>query len=597
MDKRSPTGHELKRWSLADLFPSFEAPGWSAALLDVEAKVTAFEGWRARLSPELSPDDLRALLADYEALVRAFSRVYAFAQLAFAADTQDQQAQSYLAKTQQLAAVVENRTLFFKLWWKGLDEAAAARLQPAAGDVAYFLEALRLQRPHTLSEPEEKIVNLKDVNGAAALINLYDTITNRYTFKLTVEGEEREMTRGELSVYIQGTDPALRAAAYRELFRVFAADAPVLGQIYQYRARDWRSENVDLRHFATPIAVRNLGNDIPDGVVDTLLQVCRSNAGLFQRYFRLKARWLGMTRLRRYDVYAPVVKSDKPFTFCEAVDLTLRSFSAFEPQMASLAQRVLETDHLDSEVRKGKRSGAFCASVEPSLVPWVLTSYQGRSRDIATLAHELGHAVHGLMATGHSALTTDASLPLAETASTFGEMLLVDYLLATDSDPEVQRDLLFRQMDDAYATIMRQAYFALFERQAHDMILQDASVDELSRAYLENLKEQFGDSLDLSEDFLVEWVAIPHIYHTPFYVYAYAFGQLLVLSLYEQYRREGASFKPRYFDILMAGGSDSPARILGRAGIDIHSAAFWQGGFHRIEEALTALEQLPLDST
>jgi oligoendopeptidase F len=592
----TPMRFEQTRWSLEDLFASFEDPGFGAALQDVEAKVAAFEGWRDRLTPNLSPDDLRALLAEYEALLRVFSRVYAFAQLAFAADTQDQQAQTYLAKTQQMAAVVENRTLFFKLWWKALDDAAAARLQPAAGDAAYFLEALRLQRPYTLSEPEEQVINLKDVNGAAAMINLYDTITNRYVFRLTVDGEEKEMTRGELSMHFQGTDPDLRAAAYRELLRVFSADAPVLGQLYQYRARDWRSENVDLRHFASPIAVRNLGNDIPDAVVETLLDVCRSNAGLFQRYFRLKARWLGMECLRRFDVYAPVVKSDKPYSFREAVELTLGSFAAFDPQMAGLARRVLDTRHLDSEVRKGKRTGAFCASVEPTLVPWVLTSYQGRSRDIATLAHELGHAVHGLLAARHSALTADATLPLAETASTFGEMLLVDYLLAHDPDPDVQRDLFFRQMDDAYGTIMRQAYFALFERQAHDMILQDASVDDLSRAYLGNLKEQFGDSLDLSEEFKVEWVAIPHIFHTPFYVYAYAFGQLLVLSLYEQYRREKAAFKPRYFEILSAGGSDAPARILERAGIDIRSAAFWQGGFHRIEEALTALEKLPLVS-
>jgi oligoendopeptidase F len=589
-----PPQVEQTPWSLDDLFPSFDAPAWHEALREIESRLTAFESWRERLTNDLAPEALRSVLQEYEDLIRAFSRVYAFAQLAFAADTQDQQAQTNLAKTQQMAALVENRTLFFKLWWKGLDQDVAARLHADAGDPAYFLESLRLQRPYTLSESEEQVINLKDVNGAAAMVNLYDTITNRYVFRLTVDGEVKEMTRGELSVHMQGTERDLRAAAYEELLRVFSADAPVLGQIYQYRARDWRSEHVDLRHFPSPIAVRNLGNDIPDAVVDTLLEVCRANARLFQRYFRLKARWLGMERLRRYDMYAPVVKSDKAFPFHEAVSLTLESFNAFDGRMADLAKRVIDTHHLDSEVRKGKRSGAFCASVEPSLVPWVLTSYQGRTRDIATLAHELGHAVHGLLAAHHSALTTDATLPLAETASTFGEMLLVDHLLAHDPDPDVQRDLLFRQMDDAYGTIMRQAFFALFERQAHEMIRQDASVDDLSRAYLENLKEQFGESLDLSEDFQTEWVAIPHIFHTPFYVYAYAFGQLLVLSLYERYRREREAFKPRYFEILAAGGSDAPSRILERAGIDIRSAEFWQSGFHRLEESLEVLEALPV---
>jgi oligoendopeptidase F len=210
------------------------------------------------------------------------------------------------------------------------------------------------------------------------------------------------------------------------------------------------------------------------------------------------------------------------------------------------------------------------------------------------MAHELGHAVHSMLAAHHNSLVQRPSLPLAETASTFGEMLLVDRILATDPDPGLQRDLLFRQMDDAYATILRQAYFALFERTAHARVAQGASVDDLSAYYLETLQEQFGDSLDLSDDFRHEWVAIPHIYSTPFYVYAYAFGQLLVLALYQQYRREGAAFKPRYLEILAAGGSDAPAQVLARAGIDISSADFWQGGFDVIADMLAQLEEIPV---
>jgi oligoendopeptidase F len=213
---------------------------------------------------------------------------------------------------------------------------------------------------------------------------------------------------------------------------------------------------------------------------------------------------------------------------------------------------------------------------------------------MATLAHELGHAIHSMLAQHHTALTQSASLPLAETASTFSEMLLVDHLMAEDPDPDVQRDLLFRQMDDAYATIMRQAYFASFERTAHKMIDDGAAVDDISAAYLKNLEEQFGDSLDLSDDFRLEWVEIPHIYHFPFYVYAYAFGQLLVLSLYKQYLQEGEAFKPGYLEILAAGGSDSPARILDRAGIDIRSADFWQGGFDVLKTALVRLEAIEI---
>jgi oligoendopeptidase F len=210
------------------------------------------------------------------------------------------------------------------------------------------------------------------------------------------------------------------------------------------------------------------------------------------------------------------------------------------------------------------------------------------------MAHELGHAIHSMLAAHHSLFTQHSSLPLAETASTFGEMMLIDRLLQQESDETVRRDLLFRQVDDAYATILRQAFFALFERQAHELIQQGASVDQLSDAYLKNLQAQFGDSVELSDEFRWEWVSIPHIYQVPFYVYAYAFGQLLVLSLYQQYKMEGESFKPRYLKILSAGGSEAPARVLTEAGIDIRDAAFWQGGFNVIAGLLEQLEALPV---
>jgi len=225
----------------------------------------------------------------------------------------------------------------------------------------------------------------------------------------------------------------------------------------------------------------------------------------------------------------------------------------------------------------------------------VLVNYQGRAEDMATLAHELGHAVHSLLASAHTVFTQQASLPLAETASTFGEMILVDRLLGLESDPGVQRDLLFRQVDDAYATIMRQVFFALFERQAHEMVRAGASVDELAAAYLENLLRQFGEAVDVSDEFRWEWVSIPHIYHVPFYVYAYAFGQLLVLALYQQYLADGEAFKPRYLKILAAGGSQAPAQVLADAGIDIFSADFWQGGFDVISQMIARLEGLAVD--
>jgi len=586
--------YQLSRWSLADLFPAYDSEEMKAAFAEVEAKVAEFESMRPVLTPEISVEDFMRFVQELDDISRLMSRIGAFGGLWYTEDTQNQAAQNFQAKVDQFNAAIQNRVLFFSLWWKALEDDVAAQLMKEAGDYTYWLEEMRHFKPHTLSEPEEKIINIKDVTGFNAINTLYDTITNRYTYKISVDGEEKELTRGELMVYVKHHDPDLRAAAYQELYRVYADDGAILGMMYQNLVRDWRNENIDLRKFPSPISVKNLQNDIPDEVVDTLLEVSRRNTTVFQRFFKMKARWLGVERLRRYDVYAPVVRSDKTYEHPEVVEMVLDSLAEFHPKLATLAQRVLDENHLDSEVRQGKMSGAFCASVQPGLTPWVLTNFQGKAYDVTTLAHELGHALHSMLAADHTLFTFHASLPLAETASTFAEMILVDRLLEQESDEDVRKDLLFSQVDDAYATIMRQIYFALFERQAHDMTHEGATVDELSDAYMENLKDQFGDAVELSDEFRWEWVSIPHIYNFPFYVYAYAFGQLLVLSLYQQYQVEGESFKPRLMKILSAGGSNAPASILDEAGIDIRKAEFWQGGYDVLSQMIDQLEALPV---
>jgi oligoendopeptidase F len=584
--------YALTKWNLGELFPGFESPELQGAFDNVEEEVASFEGVRNKLNPDMEVETFLEVVRASEATVRIVNKIYAFTGLSFSSDTQDQTAQTYMARVQQFAAEMQNRTLFFSLWWKELDEANAERLMAEAGDYRYYLEEMRNFKPHTLSEAEEKIVNIKDVTGAGALTTLYDAITNRYVFKLEVDGEVKELTRGQLMAYVQGGDPDLRAKAYQELYRVYGDDGPILGQMYQTRARDWHNENIGLRKFSSAMSVRNLFNDIPDEAVDALLEVARKNTKIFQRYFKIKAKLLGVDRLRRYDIYAPVAKSDKKFDYNDATKMVFDSFRDFDPQIAEMAQRVFDQEHVDGEVRKGKRDGAFCWSVLPDITPYVLLNFQGRARDVATMAHELGHAIHAMLAAHHSAFTWHSSLPLAETASTFGEMMLTDKLLAEEKDEAVRRDIIFKQIDDAYATIMRQSYFALFEKQAHDMIQKNASVDDLSKAYMENLKEQFGDAVDVSDEFKWEWVSIPHIYHTPFYVYAYAFGQLLVFSLYQQFKAEGDSFKPKYLKILSAGGSEAPAKILSEAGVDIRSAAFWQGGFDVLSRMVDELEKL-----
>jgi oligoendopeptidase F len=593
--------YELSGWDLSDLLSDTSPEAIDERLEALEAHVAAFEAVRDRLAPDMDADEFLAIIQQYEALTEEIYRPYAYASLWFSSDTQSTEALTFLNRIQQVATEAQNRTLFFDLWWKGLSDEEAEALMPAGdgyADYRHFLTDLRRTKPFMLDERSEQIINTKDANGIDALITVYTMLTNRLEYTLEVDGEEQTLTRDTLMSYVHSPDADLRAAAYQELYRVFGDEANILAQIYANRVRDWGNENVKLRHFSSPIAVRNVSNDIPDAAVDALLAVARENVGVFQRYFKLKAGWLGMEKLRRYDIYAPLAASDKVVEYDEAVRTVLDTFADFDPQVARHAQRVFDDNHIDSEVRKGKRGGAFCSTVLPSLTPWVLVNYAGKVRDVATLAHELGHAIHSMLAEKHSVLTQHPTLPLAETASVFSEILLTDRLLNEETDPLVRRELLAAAVDDMYATVMRQAFFVLFELEAHQAIMENKSSDELHDLYMENLRQQFGDSVELSEEFKYEWVSIPHIYHTPFYCYAYSFGQLLVLALYRRYQQEGDAFKPGYLKLLSYGGSARPQEILEEAGIDMTDPAFWQGGFDVIREMVDELEEietLPFD--
>jgi oligoendopeptidase F len=586
--------YELGKWDLDDLFPAHDSDEMNDAFQMLDSQVSKFEGYREKLSPEMDVEEFMSMVEEQESFTRLASRMGQYSGLWFSEDTQNQEAQTFQAKVQQFMAGVRNQTLFFSLWWKSLEEEQTKRFMEVAGEYQYWLEEIRNFKPYTLTEPEEKVINIKDVTGINAIRTLYSSITNRYSYKVEVDGEEKDLTRGELMALVQGTDPDVRARAYQELYKVYGDDGSILGQMYQTIVRDFRNENLDMRGFDSPISVRNLINDVPDQVVNTLLEVAEQNTGLFQRFFQLKAKWLKVDQLRRYDIYAPVVSADKNYEYDKAVQMVLDAFEDFSPRVAQLAKRVFDENHIDSSVRKGKRGGAFCSSGDPALTPFVLVNYNGKANDVGTIAHELGHAIHSMLAEDHNVFTFHSSLPLAETASTFAEMLLIDRLLSEESDEEVRQDILFSQIDDAYATIMRQIFFGLFEREAHEMVSQDASVDELADAYMKNLERQFGDSVEIGNEFRWEWVSIPHIYQVPFYVYAYAFGQLLVLALYQQYKQEGESFIPRYLEILSAGGSMSPVDILDRAGVDVRKAEFWQGGFDVLSQMVDELAAIPL---
>ncbi len=583
------------RWDLSDLLPAPTDEIVEERIRNLEESVAAFEAARHILRADMDPDTFLDLVRRYEAIVEEMRVLGSYGQLWFSEDTQSPQALAYLNRMQQVLTDFQNRLLFFELWWKSLDDEAANRLLPQGdenADYRHFLQSLRRFKPYTLDEQVEQVINLKDANGIQAVVTLYTMLTNRLEYTLEVDGEVQKLTRAQLSAYFYSPRADLRAAAYQELYRVYGEEAPILGQMYVNRVRDWHNEYVKVRGFATPIAARNLMNDIPDRAVEVLLDVSRQNAPLFQRYFQLKARWLGMEKLRRYDIYAPLTESEKRVPYEEAVALVLDTLARFHPDVAAKAERVFAERHIDSEIRKGKRGGAFCMTVSPRYTPWVLINYTGRLRDVATLAHELGHAIHSMLAEHHSILTQHPPLPLAETASVFSEMLLVDRLLEEEKEPLARRELLASAVDDIYATVMRQAYFVLFELRAHEMLNNGASVDDLYTVYLDNLSEQFGESVEIAPEFRYEWTSIPHIYHTPFYCYAYTFGQLLVLALYRRYQEEGDAFKPKYLKLLAYGGSARPEEILREVDVDMTDPAFWQKGYDVVADMIRELEAL-----
>ncbi len=583
-------GKTPDRWNLSHLAEN-PVKNLDALLGALESKVVQFESARPQLTATMAGEPFQRLLALSQDIAAASSRLSAYAYLWFSENTKDLQARSFKTTVEERLTALSNRLLFFDLWWQSVDADNARRLTSDTGSLRYHLDTIRRFQPHTLTEPEEKIINLKNITGRSAVHTLYDVVTNSFTFSLTVKGKKKTLTREELTVHLRSPLANTREAAYRELYRVYSAQHDLLGEIYKTLVNDWKAENLQLRRFSSPIGTRNLGNDIPDRAVDVLLAVCRKNAGIFQEYFRIKARLCKIKPMSRYHIYAPHRTEQKSYRYQDAIRMVLEAYSGFSPRLADLAQRVFDECHINAPTRPGKIGGAYCYSVVPGFTPYVLLNYTGEARDIATMAHELGHAVHGMLAENHSVFTFHATLPLAETASVFGERILSDALMSQEKDKKVRQGLLLGQLDDIYATVLRQAYFVLFENKAHGMIAEGATVKDLSGTYLSDLRQQFGKVIKVPDEFQWEWLSIPHIFASPFYCYAYSFGNLLVLALYRMYQKEGVSFVPKYLDLLSTGGSESPQVILNKVGVDMTSESFWQSGFDTIREMIEQLEQ------
>ena len=582
---------EPASWDLSELVRDDAGPGFEEQVSRIRKKAKSFGRLKDGLAPEISSAEFGRILRRLERITEEINLVAGYASLQYAADTQSDQATSLVTRMTKLGADISNQVLFFDLWWKrSVDEGNAVRLMQDVGDLAGYLRHQRLVSAYTLSEPEEKLINILDATGASALVKIYDKITNAFEYHVMVGGRRRKMAREELAGLVRSANPKTRQAAYAALFERFEEDKGVLGEIYQNIVLNWRDEGIQLRGYRTPVSVRNIANDVDDKTVDSLLRVCEKNAPIFREFFVQKAKMLDLARLRRYDLYAPITARarERSYSYDHSIRLVLESLGRFSPVMSGFARKVLDQNHVDSSLRPGKRDGAFCSTLSPRVTPFVLVNFTGKLRDVFTLAHELGHAIHSQAAAGRSILVQSASLPLAETASTFSELLLYDSLV--EKIPEEEgRFMLAEKIGDLYATIMRQSFFTLFEADAHKQIAASTTVAELSKTYLRNLQKQFGSSVEISDDFALEWSCIPHFYHAPFYCYAYSFGNLLALSLFQRYKKEGADFVPSYLEILSAGGSQKTESLLLQHDMDISSAGFWQDGFEYVRRQVRQL--------
>ena len=585
------------RWDLNDLYAGHDDPRIDATLNECYAKAERFAGRFRPLmqNPEtLTADAVLEALKSLETIYEALGRAGSYAGLLYAADTAKPEYQDLEQRVEQRSTEIRNLLLFFELEWLKIDDPVAQRLLacPVLKDYRHYLGSLRRYRPHTLAEAEERIINEKDNTGRNAFGRLFSEVTSALTFQLEKDGKQEELNLSEILSLLHESDRGLRRRALETLYEGLAGHGQVLTFVYDTLLQDHLTMD-RLRHYRDPMAQRHLANEIDGAAVKTLMDVVENNYSLAQDYFRLKAKLLQLPRLALYDQYAPVGKEVKPFPYNQAQQAILDAFGAFDPKFRQIGAEFFAKNWIDAEIRKGKRGGAFCASPSPRLHPYILCNYDDNLRDVMTVAHELGHGLHGSLSRKQNYFNYDTPLTTAETASVFGEMLVFDYLLDRQTEPQAQIALLAGKIEDIFATVFRQNVLTRFEELAFSARKKKRLTPQaLGNLWLRANSQYYGDAVDIPEGYRWGWSYIPHFIHSRFYCYSYVFGQLLVLALYRMYKDEGKSFAPKYLALLEAGGSDSPETLLKPLGVDIHDAAFWQKGFEEMKGLVARLQAL-----
>ena len=583
------------RWDLSDLYPAPAADAIDRDLDTALARAEAFGArYRGRMA-ELAPAELAAAIDEYEDLQEPVGRAGAFAGLQFAADTRAPGHGALLQHVQERSTAIRNALVFFELEWVALpgDTVDALLSDAALAGRRHLLASMRRYRPHVLSEPEERLLAETANTGERAWGRLFDEILGAARFTIEIDGEEQQVSEEEILAQLYHPDRTQRQRAARSLTNGLKEHEHVLAFIFNTLVQNKATED-RLRRYDDPIDSRNLANEIEGASVRALMEACERAHDMVHRYYRLKGRLLGIEPLEDYDRYAPVGEARGTRSFAEARRIVLDAYADFSPRMAEVAAQFFEKHWIDAELREGKRGGAFSASTVPSVHPYVMLNYTGNLRDVMTVAHELGHGVHQYLARERGLFEQDTPLTTAETASVFGEMLVFRRLLAEESDPKVRLSLLCGKIEDAFATVFRQVVMTRFEEKLHtarraEGELPTARIDEL---WLEANAPMHGDAVRLTDDYACWWLYIPHFIHSPFYCYAYAFGELLVLALVRRYDEEGEAFVPRYLELLRSGGSESPPDLLAKVGLDITDPAFWSGGLALLREMVEEAESL-----
>jgi oligoendopeptidase F len=578
-------------WDLDPLVDGEGPQGADRLLAEADERAARFAETYAGRVAQLDGEGLAGAMGDLETIVDLIGRAGSYAMLRFAVDTADPANGALLARVQEKATAVETKLLFFELEWATVDDARADELLSADGlqTTRHHLRTLRRYRPHLLSEPEEKLMTEKALTGRDAWTRLFSEQTSaiRVTLPDAEEGvpldvalsrlmaPDREVRRTAAEAVTVALEPGLRTRAY--IFNTIAQD----------KAVDDR-----LRAYPSWIASRNLANEASDESVQALLEAVRANYDLPQRWYRLKAELLGIDRLADYDRMASVADEEVAVDWPDATDLVLRSFHDFSPVMGDLAQQFFDERWIDAPVRPNKRGGAFCAYTTPTVHPFVMLNYTGRRRDVLVLAHELGHGLHAALARPRGPLEQHTPLTVSETASVFGETLVFRRLLDAADTPASRLALLAENIEGSIATVFRQTAMNRFEDLVHSERRGEGelSIDRFGELWHESQAEMLGDAVEITDGYRLWWSYVPHFIGTPGYVYAYAYGQLLALSVYRRYTEEGEGFVPRYLELLSAGGSRSPEELAAIAGLDLQDPSFWTKGLDLVREQLDDAE-------